>query len=144
MQAIFPRKWDDQFTNTQQADQCVREWAEGIKDLSDTQLARGVEKTRQVCPWPPSIAEFRKLCIRDWRSQEHLHQNYKALPMPKGEFPVELKAIADKLRYVPETSSVEIHTKPSEDPKVSQKRRQEIVEGFKELGFNLGDLGLSE
>lgn len=36
------------------------EWAEGLADLTEQSIARGLYKIKLHCEWPPSIAEFRR------------------------------------------------------------------------------------
>lgn len=53
------------------------EWAKGIEGLTDEQLVTGIEKVRSDCTWPPSIAEFRKLCLDDGSTWEHRTGAYR-------------------------------------------------------------------
>lgn len=36
-----------------------QEWAKGLDDLTNEEIARGLDKCRRTLEWPPSIAEFR-------------------------------------------------------------------------------------
>lgn len=103
MRVIFPQKWDAQYPSKEIAALSMQEWALGISDLTNDQLSRGVEKTRNTCQWPPSIAEFRALCMeadKDWEHKSLAYVETKlALPDPaKKAKPETVEAHRKKLR----------------------------------------------
>ena len=58
----------------------IGEWAIGINGLTDKELADGVEKVRKECTWPPTIAEFRKLCKKPKNDWGHIGQSKEYNP----------------------------------------------------------------
>lgn len=90
-------KWDQQYPSEKVLIQNISEWAEGISGLTDEQLAKGVNAVRESCEWPPSIAEFRRLCTGgsddSWRWAAYNQQKRKALPNKRCD-----KSIADAER----------------------------------------------
>jgi hypothetical protein len=100
MRAIFPQKWDQQYPSEQIAALNMIEWASGIAGLTDEQLARGVNETRIQCAWPPSISEFRAMCVEhnDWEHKGDAYKPFqKALPAPLCKKEI-AQAERDKLR----------------------------------------------
>ena len=64
--ARFGRIWPTQFADVLRAstlDDLAHEWAEGLAGLQVDEIKRGIERAREACRWPPSIAEFRALCL---------------------------------------------------------------------------------
>ncbi|MDH5572895.1 MAG: hypothetical protein OEY89_14105, partial [Gammaproteobacteria bacterium] len=72
----------------------------GIIDLTDDQLAHGVNQVRKSCEWPPSIAEFRRLCVvsdDNWRHKTFAYNDMtgikaKVLPILKAQESVSSEA----------------------------------------------------
>jgi len=58
----------------------MNEWALGIEGLTNKELASGVEKVRKECTWPPSIAEFVKMCKVPKNNWEHIGQSKEYNP----------------------------------------------------------------
>lgn len=64
--AIYPYKWSGQFPEgVEEAVEVAKyEWFEGLNDLTEFHIKRGIEKCRKIGgSFPPSIPEFRKLCL---------------------------------------------------------------------------------
>ena len=101
MRVIFPQKWDAQYPSKDIAALSMQEWALGISDLTNDQLSRGVEKTRNTCQWPPSIAEFRELCLGDEQNWMYkaieVNEKQKRLPNKKAS-PEVMAEQREKLR----------------------------------------------
>src|SRR3569833_1261277 len=64
MEEIYPHRWSA--TLGAPGSSAFRTWRRALADLSVAQLARGVAAC--ICrsdPWPPSLPEFRTLCLGD-------------------------------------------------------------------------------
>lgn len=80
--AIFPQKFDQQFPSEEIIKLNMAEWADCIADIPEDRLAIGIESVRNKCEWPPSIAQFRELCLEAKNNSCRTHNGpaYKALP----------------------------------------------------------------
>lgn len=64
----------------------MREWSESLAGLSGEEIRRGIEQSKQIYAWPPSIAEFVSQCRGG--AIEQMGQAYrvrKALPRPNAD-----------------------------------------------------------
>lgn len=64
--ARFARIWPQSWAKTLRVanrDGMADEWAQGLAGLTGNEIAHGIGKARAECQWPPSIAEFRALCL---------------------------------------------------------------------------------
>ena len=83
---IFPQKWDLQYKTEEIAAANIAEWALMLETLTNEQMANGVEKTRLECEWPPSIAEFKKLCVGDEEHWQHKAMRLnRCLSLPRAK-----------------------------------------------------------
>jgi len=61
--AIYSHKWTSTFTSDDMWALAKAEWAEGLEGFTAEIVLHGVKQAKQKCEWPPSIAEFRRLCL---------------------------------------------------------------------------------
>ena len=61
--AIWLQKWTSAFPTSAALTIAKAEWSEGLSGISDKSILRGITTVRQTLEWPPSIAEFRRLCL---------------------------------------------------------------------------------
>ncbi len=61
---IYPYKFAGQFNDAAVLPIAKSEWGKGLRDLTQEQIERGLHLCR-TCErdWPPSISEFRKMCL---------------------------------------------------------------------------------
>ncbi|MCL6559035.1 MAG: hypothetical protein K6U74_09570 [Firmicutes bacterium] len=78
-------------------------WLAGLHDVSLEQIGQGLEKCRVSSePWPPTLPEFRTMCIGQRAHVENAgaYRQYAALPKPpadKGKAQSQLAAMREKL-----------------------------------------------
>ena len=82
---IWPKAWADHLGTVTPNDH-ADEWAIGLAGLSGEEIGEGIEAARRECPWPPSIAEFRRLATggataeqRAFTALARREQEHKAL-----------------------------------------------------------------
>lgn len=64
MSVIYPYKWAGQFPGAEAIVVAKSEWMEGLDDLTLEQIRKGIARCRKEGgEFPPSIPEFRKLCL---------------------------------------------------------------------------------
>jgi replication protein P len=64
MSIIYPYRWNGQFPNREALDFAKLEWQEGLADLTDEEIKRGLNYCRKEGDdFPPSIPAFRKFCL---------------------------------------------------------------------------------
>ncbi len=82
------------------------EWSEGLTGLNREQLERGLKRAREHCEWPPSIAEFRKLCDLSTESDEKAArlsaENFKLLQLDEAKIHWERIAGYEEAKGTPE------------------------------------------
>ena len=61
--AIWGNKWKAQFSDAATIEIIESEWAQGLAGLSDDAIMNGIATSRESLEWPPSIAEFKRLCL---------------------------------------------------------------------------------
>ena len=67
MEEIYPHRWSA--TLGAPGSSAFRTWGRALADLSSEQLARGVGQCiTRADPWPPSLPEFRAMCLGDARA----------------------------------------------------------------------------
>ncbi|MBR7888348.1 hypothetical protein J9B83_05265 [Marinomonas sp. A79] len=59
--AIYTHKFASAYSTTDEVKLAKREWAIALKGFQEPLLAYAVERTKEVHPWPPTIADFLKL-----------------------------------------------------------------------------------
>ncbi|MCB5160794.1 replication protein P [Marinomonas algarum] len=59
--AIYTHKFASAYSTTDEVKLAKREWAIALKGFQEPLLAHAVERTKEVHPWPPTIADFLKL-----------------------------------------------------------------------------------
>lgn len=64
--SLFPD--DDEFVQTMKS-----EWSMGLANFNGDQIKKGLDECRLNCVWPPSLAEFGKLCLGE-------NDKYKDIP----------------------------------------------------------------
>jgi len=47
------------------------QWRKGLEGIKPHEIAHGLDQARKLCDWPPSIAEFRKLCRPEGQNAAH-------------------------------------------------------------------------
>lgn len=62
--AIWGHKWNSNFQDEESFLIALSEWKEGLSGVLPESMTRAIEHCRSTLEWPPSIAEFRKLCLR--------------------------------------------------------------------------------
>jgi hypothetical protein len=65
MQARYGHKWTSAIEGIEET--AVREWSEGLGELSADQVKRGLDSWDQA--WPPSLPEFRAACLGNGRNE---------------------------------------------------------------------------
>lgn len=61
-------------------------WASGLAELTLQQLATGVRGClKRTDPWPPTLPEFRVLCVGEKRPHGAMYRSFKALPRPLAD-----------------------------------------------------------
>ena len=91
MSSIFGTKWANNFPTPEVEMMAKREWYDALEGLTPVQLRTAVDKVRQECEWPPSIAEFLKYTKTERR--DPCHVPLSALPPPKCDPEVARKAL---------------------------------------------------
>ena len=91
MSSIFGTKWANNFPTAEVEMMAKREWYDALDGLTPVQLRTAVDRVRQECEWPPSIAEFLKYTKTEQR--DPCHRMLDALPPPKGDPEVARKAL---------------------------------------------------
>ena len=61
--AIWGNKWNSQFTDAAIVPIIESEWANGLAGISTESIRRGINASRDSLEWPPSIAEFKRICL---------------------------------------------------------------------------------
>ena len=61
--AIWGNKWKAQFSDAATIEIIESEWSQGLAGLSDAAIMNGIAISRGALEWPPSIAEFKRLCL---------------------------------------------------------------------------------
>lgn len=122
---------------------CARTWESALHDLDGEALANGLRVCcSRVDPWPPTLPEFRALCLPVDVVAPLSDRLYKALPRPeisserRAEMRDELQALVKPLR----TPKGAAHVVPKVDFNSDPKRRAEIAREFEELGYSIGDV----
>lgn len=72
-------------------DIALDEWAEGLANLSGSDVKRGLEVWQEA--WPPSLPEFKKACKKP--RQIASHQDFVFLPKPKPDKKLGARAFSD-------------------------------------------------
>ena len=83
MLSIYGTKWANNFPTKEVEMMAKREWYDALEGITPLQLRAAVEKVRQECEWPPSIAEFLK--HTKTAPRDPCHRVLSALPPPKGD-----------------------------------------------------------
>ncbi len=85
--ARFARIWPRAWAKTLRAadrDGMADEWAQGLAGLTGNEIAHGIGKARAECQWPPSIAEFRALCLDGANAEQRAFAARAAADAPKA------------------------------------------------------------
>ena len=75
-------------------------WLAGLHDVTPEQIGRGLEKCRiSENAWPPTLPEFRAMCIAKPERIENaaMYRHFKALPKPKAD-PEKVRAQLEMMR----------------------------------------------
>lgn len=81
----------------------MAEWGEELSSLGDNQIQRGITRCRRRTGYPPSLPEFRELCLSPWEENEIDTAVSRALSvshMPADEIPDLL--VRELVRSVPQ------------------------------------------
>jgi len=60
---LYTAKFTSCFPDEETLDEWCQVWAQGLWSITAEQLAYAVEKVARECEWPPTVAEFRALCL---------------------------------------------------------------------------------
>lgn len=63
--SIWGKKWADNFIEDGLIAVAYQDWAEGLRGLNAEDIKFGISYCRDNLEWPPSIAEFRKSCLKN-------------------------------------------------------------------------------
>jgi hypothetical protein len=98
MLSIYGTKWANNFPTKEVEMMAKREWYDALEGITPSQLRAAVDKVRQECEWPPSIAEF----LRHTKTapRDPCHKILSALPPPKGDPAIAKAALAELKRLV--------------------------------------------
>lgn len=62
--AIWGHKWTSGLQDNESFLIALSEWKEGLRGIKSESMKLAISHCRNMLEWPPSIAEFRKLCLR--------------------------------------------------------------------------------
>lgn len=86
--------WTSQLPTAKHTEDAMREWGEYLADIKPADLKRGMDRLPDK---PPSLPQFRNLCLGDNQGLSHNTAAYrrpeKALPAPK----VDAKRAAEEI-----------------------------------------------
>lgn len=77
---IWPSAWAD-IAASHDADAVAEEWRGGLRGMSGEQIGWAIERCREQCTWPPTIAEFRAACATTPNVAMY-RRNEEALALP--------------------------------------------------------------
>lgn len=64
LNAVYGRTWSSQYIDPDARRFAVTAWHEGLSDLSDAHIEAGRKAVlKRYGGWPPSLPEFRRLCL---------------------------------------------------------------------------------
>ena len=63
--SIWGKKWSEHIPPGEIAIQAVKEWSEGLAGIQGHDIKQALDHCRINLEWPPSIAEFRNLCLKN-------------------------------------------------------------------------------
>ena len=90
LEAMYPHKWKSAIEGN--AEYVVQVWSEGLAGVTGEQIKRGLEGLKG--DWPPSLPEFKKLCLYT-RYQHPAHvEFYKKKSIDSDDLKAHRKKIA--------------------------------------------------
>lgn len=64
--SIWLQKWYSNFLNERETIECAKNWQEALDGMPANAIKEAISYCRDNLEWPPSIAEFRRLCLKQY------------------------------------------------------------------------------
>lgn len=133
---IWGRRWIEHLPDGISDEMVIREWSEGLAGIEGQEIKAALDHCRLNLEWPPSIAEFRKICLMSGGvlspdeimqravSRDFSHPLTKMVYDKVGSWAFQHdteKALADKIKNVCKFCVSEF----SADPEYARRKLQE-------------------